>query len=462
MRISKFTKIIPLPNGSFLLANLFWKTKIEISNLDYSQWKEFLEHPSTFTFENEALRHRLLETKILRNDDADEIEIMRQAYSSNRFSSTVLGLTIAPTLDCNLACVYCYEDKRPGRMSIETENALIRFVESALPGKTRFKVIWYGGEPLLCKESIIRLSKVFLELAKQNGCDYSAEMVTNGLLLDRNTVEQLEDLGHWTNFQITIDGGEYHHNKKRPRRGGSSSYKKIYSNVLFAHRILPITLSMNIDRQNSASCHELLEDLSSALRTSEISVRFSPIHPYGEGCRDIGEKSDVSTVNNIEFAEIESDLLAHAQQLGFRTLDLKSKPIASSCQATSTHSFVVEPDGTLQRCWTEVGNRKTKIGTIWEPIVLNESSSMRWLQFDPTRIEPCKSCDVLPICFGGCPQRHIDQRPIEMLCKSIRYNVERRLIDEHIGQNRNEQKTRIGSVKRYPVFFLHPVQGDGK
>lgn len=379
---------------------------------------------------------------MLRAPGFNELSSLRESYASKRFASDILGLTIAPTIDCNLACKYCYEDKRPGRMAPAIERQLLDYVDSNLPGKRIFRVIWYGGEPLLCKDTIYRLSESFISAARLQGIDYSAEMVTNGLLLDRQTVDNLKALGSWRNFQITLDGTAAHHDLKRPRKGGASTFQRIFENTRYASIHLPVTLSMNVDRLNVSSCHDLL-DLLNTEAVSVSRVRFCAIHPYGDGCRNINDTTDVSIMNNREFSKIEAELLAHASDLGIPVLDPMKKKVATTCQAVSTHSVVVEPDGTLQRCWTEVGNAKTSIGILGESIVINSDASMRWLSFDPTRNDPCQSCEVLPTCFGGCPQRHLDGRPMEMTCKSIRFDVLSRLRDEHLGTIRSSKPQRV-------------------
>ena len=43
------------------------------------------------------------------DDEADELKILKFAYNSNKYNRLGIGFTIAPTLRCNFACTYCYE-----------------------------------------------------------------------------------------------------------------------------------------------------------------------------------------------------------------------------------------------------------------------------------------------------------------------------------------------------------------
>ena len=31
-----------------------------------------------------------------------------------------------------------------------------------------------------------------------------------------------------------------------------------------------------------------------------------------------------------------------------------------------------------------------------------------WSEFDPTRAPKCSVCSFLPLCWGGCPKRHLE------------------------------------------------------
>ena len=42
-------------------------------------------------------------------DDIDELELISLNLLQSRYSTSGLGLTIAPTSDCNFRCIYCYE-----------------------------------------------------------------------------------------------------------------------------------------------------------------------------------------------------------------------------------------------------------------------------------------------------------------------------------------------------------------
>ena len=53
------------------------------------------------------------------------------------------------------------------------------------------KVTWFGGEPLLAPEIVESLSQRLIALADECGVEYDAGFITNGYLLDQDTVDML-------------------------------------------------------------------------------------------------------------------------------------------------------------------------------------------------------------------------------------------------------------------------------
>ena len=81
--------------------------------------------------------------------DHDERQGLRFRHNCSRYDRSALGLTIAPTLACNMACEYCYEATKSGRMSSGVVENIIKMVEKSAPSLASLDVSWYGGEPLL-------------------------------------------------------------------------------------------------------------------------------------------------------------------------------------------------------------------------------------------------------------------------------------------------------------------------
>lgn len=434
LKVSRYVQMYDLNAGSAVLANLFWQTYLELNAGEAEHWRAVQSTGNIETLPG-ALRAHLAEQKMLLDPSVEELSIMDELYTQRRFTPEVLGLTIAPTIDCNFACPYCYEDKRPGRITPEVEQQIVEYVERYLPGRKILNVIWYGGEPLMCKEAVYRLSEHFVRLAGVNRCEYKARMVTNGYLLTPEVTDNFAKIGHWRNIQLTLDGSAAWHDVKRPLKSGKATFQRIYQNLSYAATRLPISLRMNVDLLNPEGCHQLLDEMAADGLAQDVFVYFAPIHGFGKGCRDIAEKADVKLASTETFGPIQTALTDRATRLGFATAMPSETSYLPQCQATSTHSVVIEPDGSLHRCWVEVGEDSKRVGHISHAVDLSSTLSSRWLQFHPVRSEPCRSCEVLPLCFGGCAQRHLDGAQDKAACDAIRHNTKEQVFAEYIAKH---------------------------
>jgi len=86
-----------------------------------------------------------------------------------RKTSKTLALTILPTLECNLRCSYCYQDKKKTFMTIGTEKKIEEFVSNWFEENDTkiLDITWFGGEPLLALGTICRLSERLIALCEK-------------------------------------------------------------------------------------------------------------------------------------------------------------------------------------------------------------------------------------------------------------------------------------------------------
>lgn len=96
----------------------------------------------------------LLKQGFIKPIELNEFNKILTIERSAAYESTEEKLTfvIAPTLACNLNCVYCFENgyRNKKTMSEETLDEVISFIESKLKNQTKsIHITWFGGEPLL-------------------------------------------------------------------------------------------------------------------------------------------------------------------------------------------------------------------------------------------------------------------------------------------------------------------------
>ena len=196
--------------------------------------------------------------------DRDELAIIKLERMKRRLNENALSLTIAPTLNCNMCCPYCFEDKNEMVMSSETQAQLITFVEAHLkvhPNIKELFVTWYGVEPLMQKEIIYNLSKKMIGICKEKNVKYSATMISNGVLLDVETARRLARDCKVRQVQITIDGLKDTHNQRRILSDRGDSYSIIMENIDACKDYINISVRVNVDKSSLQSLCEILKEI---------------------------------------------------------------------------------------------------------------------------------------------------------------------------------------------------------
>ncbi len=134
---------------------------------------------------------------------------------------------ISPT--CNLACKYCF--KIGGEvLAFSQIKQFIDNVVSIYPHADRYIVDMSGaGEPLLQKELIFGIAEYCKTLSDRYLREYLPTFVTNGTLLDAETVRRLQDAGIL--FGVSIDGTKRAHDRNRVFPDGKGSYDIVVKNI---------------------------------------------------------------------------------------------------------------------------------------------------------------------------------------------------------------------------------------
>lgn len=132
-----------------------------------------------------------------------------------------MHLTLILTEACNLRCRYCYQPRfADSAMAVETArkamlHALARDPES-------LALTFFGGEPLLCKDALFAILGEARALERERGAPVTANVSTNGLLLDDAFIAEAERLGLF--ISLSHDGVPSAHNAGRVTLDGAGSF----------------------------------------------------------------------------------------------------------------------------------------------------------------------------------------------------------------------------------------------
>jgi uncharacterized protein len=180
--------------------------------------------------------------------------------------------SVNPHSSCNLDCRYCFRTTepvkpRPFPQTIAFIDKAVDFIladSAALPKvNVQFSML---GEPLLDFGAFQHLSRRVAEARERTGRQFWLTMLTNGILLDRTTVDWLHANGAVIGF--SIDGPEELNDAQRPDARGRGTYARIRENAGY-------TLSKDWGRFLPGATATL------TARNTEVDVIYRHLHDIG-------------------------------------------------------------------------------------------------------------------------------------------------------------------------------------
>lgn len=374
---------------------------------------------------------RLYESGLVLDTAIDEVEAVRRAFRLATGSPYDPHLTIAPTMDCNFGCAYCFESHVRGAMSDRVQDDLAAFAAELLRRagpEPDLSVTWFGGEPLMAVHVIDAMTERFLALVESGAAAaYSADIITNGHGLSAATIERLRRAAV-RQVQVTIDGPRRVHDSRRYlKASGAGSFDRIVENLRSAVESFRVVVRVNVDRTNAGTVEELLDELAEAGLQPDVLVDPSRVEAFTPD----GTGADLLTAR--EFAVWRSELQQRVAGRGWSLAPTAVGPsLAGVCQVDSVNSFVVDPLGHLFKCWAELGTTAPSIGTVGHRASWPEHRVGSLATRDPFDDQGCVSCALLPMCLGSCPKTREVGRALGVAeCPPFRHTVHELIEDRH-------------------------------
>jgi uncharacterized protein len=339
----------------------------------------------------------LFRLKVLVHDRAAEREDVLDSFNrANRMKRPFTAL-VTLTLECNLACPYCFEEtfRSSVKMSDNTAGLLISMLENKMSSGLDIKVDFYGGEALMAlpqlKDIAVRLHKSAL----LHGVVFEFSIVSNGTLLNSKIVQELLPLGLIA-VRLTMDGPPDIHNLQRPYVSGQGSFASILHNIKEVCGQLSLELGGNFTRENFHRFPEMLDILleEGVCPDKLAAVGFFPVFPKPDG-RAGGECSSVCSACD-ESWMIEAGLFLRGEILrrGFPV----SKIRMAGCMVEFENDLVVGYDGNFYKCPVFMGDVGMRVGSLIDGIYDYRDSH----NLNVWKNDECLECAYLPLCFGGC------------------------------------------------------------
>ncbi|MBN2395785.1 MAG: radical SAM protein [Candidatus Atribacteria bacterium] len=380
---------------------------------------------------------KLIEGRYIVDKNLNEIDLLRLRCQESKFQKDHYGLTICPTLDCNLRCIYCYENRKTKHMGKKEIEKIKKLVANKIEKIKSLNITWYGGEPLLYPKIIDELTDYFIKECEKFNVLYNAKIVTNGTLIDKLD-ESFFTRNKINNAQITIDGPQIIHDQRKPFANGMGSFNKILNNLrTLLKKSLSVSVRVNIDETNLKKIEPLFPILEPLKRkySEKFVIYFAAVDTTGFGaCRSLEEG-----MTRKNFSEYKLKLIDSSKNYGF-TYEVNPKTKFTNCMIYSTTSFVVDPECKLYKCWYVVGEQKHCVGVINDKGSIDMTNYSYWLDCvmnDPIQRKECLDCEILPLCLGGCPMKAAEN---SKLGPCLEYKFQIKEVLKRYYESKTEQK----------------------
>lgn len=325
-----------------------------------------------------------------------------------------LHVTLVPTYNCNFRCVYCFEQgvhkNKKSLMEKVMSESMVDEIFIALDKAKEDgysiadSLILFGGEPLLGENR--EIVEYIVNKARERGQSIMA--VTNGYDLD--TYEDYLSIEKIGAVQITIDGMEEFHNKRRFLKGKKDTFKKIVDNIdLCISRNINVNLRTNVDGENINQLPLLLEfyDEKGWNEKQNFSFHFTSVQACNLEDKknmfndtimeNLIEKYDA--IKLMEYIPFYSDLAKAFLSVLESGQFALYKPFF--CGANSG-LITIDPERNIYPCWEVIGEEKDKIGHISNgKIEFNENLNY-WRERNVSTMEECIDCPYALFCGGNC------------------------------------------------------------
>jgi len=314
-----------------------------------------------------------------------------------------------PWYSCNFSCTYCFQESygwTPVALKPEVIDAFFAWIRLKFANRRKY-ITLFGGEPLMPVEAMKNFVADFVQRCKVENLELA--IVTNGYHLS----EYLDVLSQAKirEIQVTLDGPQETHDKRRMLRGGAGSFARIVEGIDGALAMgHTINLRMVVDRENLHSLPALARFAVEKGWTNNPHFKTQLGRNYELHTCQVGNERLYSRLElyqelyemvqtNPEILEFHKPAFSVSRFL-FDHGDLPA-PLFDACTGTKTE-WALDGTGRIYSCTATVGKGGEELGTFWPQVSENRLVVEQWEDRDVCSIAECAHCHVRLACGGGC------------------------------------------------------------
>lgn len=350
-------------------------------------------------------------------------------------SNEVKALCLHICHDCNLRCRYCFADEGAYHserefMSEQTAKKAIDFLIENSGNRKVLEVDFFGGEPLMCLQTIKNVVAYARERADKSGKKFLFTTTTNALLLDDDAIDFFNR--EMENVVLSLDGRKEVHDAIRKTKNGRGSFDLVINNVKKfvrsrgdkSYYVRGTFTSKNLD---------FSEDVIFLAENGFDSISMEPVVTEIEDLQIREEHLDRISGEYEKLCD--KYLEKHEKGEGFNffhfNIDLEGgvclQKRVSACGAGNEY-FSVVPNGDIYPCHQFAGDKDFLMGSVYDG-KLNKTVREKFAQSCLFTREDCKDCFAKFICSGGCSANNYHftgdmNKPYKVTCAMMKKRIE--------------------------------------
>ena len=220
-------------------------------------------------------------------------------------------------------------------MSETTQRAIELFIDKRVEGLELLKFSWFGGEPLVAKDVVLRLSRYAKKKCDEHGVKFQGGLTTNAYVLDQELARELILLNQ-DFFQITLDGWKEAHDSLRKRADGRGTFDVIWQNLLGLKALdlkFEVCVRVHVRRDNTENLKILMREFAKAFATDRrFRLDFQHLRDMGGD----GGKTIENPVSLLELPDFEASL---RESYRLALLDLRGSQAPSATESNSLRTY---------------------------------------------------------------------------------------------------------------------------
>lgn len=350
-------------------------------------------------------------------------------------SDEVKALCLHICHDCNLRCRYCFADEGAYHsvrefMSEQTAKAAIDFLLKNSGKRKVLEVDFFGGEPLMCLETIKNVVAYARKEGDKLGKKFLFTTTTNALLLDDDAIDFFNR--EMENVVLSLDGRKEVHDAVRKTVNGKGSFDAVIDKIKKFVRSRG-DKSYYVRGTFTAKNTDFSKDVIFLADNGFDSISMEPVVTDIPDLK-IGEEHLPTILDEYENL-CDKYLEKYDKGEGFNffhfNVDLEGgvclQKKVSACGAGNEY-FSVVPNGDIYPCHQFAGDKDFLMGNVFDGKI-NQGVRDKFASSCLFTREKCDKCFAKFICSGGCAANNYHyngdiNKPYEITCAMMKKRIE--------------------------------------